>query len=155
LLNILGIILIFKTFFKDLKYFKPIIIILRGILLLNHKSTIKDIVMRCHIGLLKHNGYYLIQFSPNRERHMLNTLGLSTYYCQLCLYLLWDFPSIIDISLLIDRRSKKDNIKGSKISNNSTKKRAWYEFVRLANNLGFKLKPIKEFLREDPNKVEI
>jgi len=86
---------------------------------------------------------------------MLNTPGLSTHYRQLCLYLLWDFPNITNISLLIDRRSKKDNIKGGKISNNSARKRAWYEFVRLANNLRFKSKPIKELLGEDPNKAEI
>ena len=60
-----------------------------------------------------------------------------------------------DISLLIDRRSKKDNIEGSEMSNNSARKRAWYKFMRLANNLRFKSKPIKEFLGEDPNKAEI
>ena len=60
-----------------------------------------------------------------------------------------------NISLLVDRRSKKDNIKSGKKSNNSARKRAQYKFTRLASNLGFKLKPIKELLGEDPNKVEI
>ena len=60
-----------------------------------------------------------------------------------------------DISLLVDRRSKKDNIKSNKKSNNSAKKRAWYKFIRLASNFRFKLKPIKELLGEDFNKVEI
>jgi len=41
------------------------------------------------------------------------------------------------------------------MSNNSARKRAWYKFARLANNLRFKLKPIKEFLGKDPNKVKI
>ena len=60
-----------------------------------------------------------------------------------------------DISLLVDRRSKEDNIKSGKKSNNSARKRAWYKFARLASNLRFKSKPIKELLGEDPNKAEI
>jgi len=86
---------------------------------------------------------------------MLNTLGLLICYHQLCLYLLQYSPSIINISLLVDRRSKKDNIKSGKKSNNSARKRAWYKFTRLASNLRFKSKPIKELLGEDPNKAEI
>jgi len=80
LLNILGIIPTFKTFFKDLKYLKPIIIILKGILPLNYKGTVKDIVIYCYIGLLEHNSYYLVQFSLNRKHYILNTPGLSTHY---------------------------------------------------------------------------
>ena len=80
MLNILGIIPIFKIFFKDLKYLKPIIIILRGILPLNYKDSIREIVIRYYIGLLEHDGYYLVQFSLNRERRVLNTLGFLIRY---------------------------------------------------------------------------
>ena len=60
-----------------------------------------------------------------------------------------------DIFPLVNRRSKKDNIESDKKSNNSIRKRAWYKFARLASNLGFKSKPIKELLGEDFNKVKI
>ncbi|XTI82798.1 hypothetical protein V2W45_1228475, partial [Cenococcum geophilum] len=80
LLKVLGIIPTFKTFFKDLKYLKPVIIILRGILPLNHKDSIREIITRCYIGLLEHNSYYLVQFSLNRKRYILNTPGLLIRY---------------------------------------------------------------------------
>ena len=88
MLNILGIILTFKTFFKDLKYFKPIIIILKGILPLNYKDSVREVVIYYYTDLSKHNSYYLVQFGLNRECHILNTLGLPICYYQLCLYLL-------------------------------------------------------------------
>jgi len=80
LLKVPGIILIFKTFFKDLKYLKPIIIILRGILLLNYENFIKEIVTRYYIGLLEYDGYYLVQFGLNKERYIPNTPGLLIRY---------------------------------------------------------------------------
>ena len=60
-----------------------------------------------------------------------------------------------DIFPLVDRRSKKDNIKNSEKSNNSTRKRVWYKFIKLASNFRFKLKAIKELLEENSNKIEI
>ena len=111
--------------------------------------------MHCYTGLSEHDSYYLIQFSLNRERRVPNALKLHIHYRQLCLYSLRHFPSMTDIFPLVDRRSKKDNIESGEKSNNSARKRAWYEFARLASNLGFESKPIKELLGEDPDKAEI
>ena len=98
--------------------------ILRGILLLNNRDSLKEVAIYCYTGLLKHDDYYLVQFGLNRECYILNALGLQFCYLQLCLYLLRHFPSMANIFPLVDRRSKKDNIKSDKKSNNSTKKRA-------------------------------
>ena len=155
LLGVPGMIPTFKTFFEDLKYLEPVIIILRGILPLNHEDSVRKTVTRCHTGSSEHDGYCLVQFGLNRERRVPNTPEFLIRYRQLCLHSLRYFPSMTDISPLVDRRSKKDNIESGEKSNNSARKRAWYEFARLASNLGFESKPIKELLGEDPDKAEI
>ena len=86
LLNILGMIPTFKMFFKDIKYFKSIIIILRGILLLNYKDSVREAVMHYYTGLLEHDSYCLVQSGLNRKHYVPNALGLTICYHQLCLY---------------------------------------------------------------------